>query len=166
MKEEFINMISANRQMILKICRFYSYNDESMEDLYQEILLNLWKGYPKFYKNPQCKPSTWLYRVALNTVLSNKRKQHNDSKIAEAIAEANSNDEEDENKLLLYELICSLNIEEQALIYLYLDGHSHHEIAETLGISISNVGTKIQRIKIKIKNIYNQSTNIFSNDEI
>lgn len=77
MKVEFEKMISNNKFLILRICPFYYAwnNKEAIEDLYQEIVLNLWKSYPKFIKNQQCKPSTWLYRVALNTALLQKRNE-------------------------------------------------------------------------------------------
>ena len=77
MEQEFEKLISENRLLILHICRLYHIwnGRETEEDLYQEIVLNLWKGFPKFHKNQQCKTSTWLYRVALNTALLQKRNE-------------------------------------------------------------------------------------------
>lgn len=153
MKAAFEKMIIENKFLILRICHFYySRNQkELIENLYQEILFNLWKSYPKFIRNQKCKTSTWLYRVALNTTLLQKR---NESKMVyvplnEEMLNTTNNDDFLIN--VLYELIEKLDREEKNIIYLYLEDLSHKEIAEILGISVSNVGTKIHRIKSKLK---------------
>lgn len=155
MKEKFEEMILRNRFLILRICRLYYIQNEkgTIEDLYQEIALNLWKGYPKFINNPQCKPSTWLYRVALNTLFLQKRNEHKITYITLNNEIANFTDTDDSDLLMgcLYKLIKRLNEEEKSIITLYLEDLSHQEIAEILGISVSNVGTKIHRIKLKLK---------------
>lgn len=154
MKAEFEKMIMENKFLILRICHFYySWNQkELIEDLYQEILFNLWKSYPKFIRNQKCKISTWLYRVALNTTLLQKR---NESKMIYVPLNGEIlNTTKNDNDFLidiLYELVEKLDREEKNIIYLYLEDLSHKEIAETLGISVSNVGTKIHRIKSKLK---------------
>ncbi|HOG18825.1 MAG TPA: sigma-70 family RNA polymerase sigma factor [Salinivirgaceae bacterium] len=157
MKAEFEKMISENRSLILRICRFYNaWNEkEAIEDLYQEIVLNLWKGYLKFINNQRCKPSTWLYRVALNTALLQKRNERkityvplNNQTLSETRGDGN-----DLQINVLYKLIEKLNSEDKTIIYLYLDDLSHKEIAEILGISETNVGTKIHRIKSKLKKL-------------
>lgn len=161
MKAKFEKMISENKSLILRICRFYyAWNKkEAIEDLYQEIVLNLWKAYPKFITNQQCKSSTWLYRVALNTALLQQR---NEQKIIyTSLNNEIANEVDDGNVLLVNELqrlVRRLNKEEQNIVYLYLEDFSHQEIAEILGISVSNVGTKLHRIKLKLKNL-NKSDN-------
>ncbi len=155
MKAEFEKMILENKFLILRICRFYyEWNKkELIEDLYQEIVFNLWKSYPKFIRNQQCKTSTWLYRVALNTTLLQKR---NDRKIIYTPLNEEIIDIPDNSNLLiniLYELVEKLEQEERNIICLYLEDLSHQEIAEILGISVSNVGTKIYRIKTKLKKL-------------
>ncbi|HPW67465.1 MAG TPA: sigma-70 family RNA polymerase sigma factor [Salinivirgaceae bacterium] len=157
MKAEFEKMISENRSLILRICRFYNaWNEkEAIEDLYQEIVLNLWEGYPKFINNQRCKPSTWLYRVALNTALLQKRNERKITYIPlnnQTLSETCS-DDNDLQINVLYRLIEKLNSEDKTIIYLYLDDLSHKEIAEILGISETNVGTKIHRIKSKLKKL-------------
>ncbi|PID93857.1 MAG: RNA polymerase subunit sigma-70 [Bacteroidetes bacterium] len=156
MKAEFEKMILENRLLLLRICRFYyaRHEKEAREDLYQEIVLNLWKSYPKFVKNPQCKPSTWLYRVALNTALLQKR---NERKLlyTPLNKEVIHTEEDDSDPIIktLYRLVEKLTEEEKHIVYLYLEDLSHQEIAAVLGISVSNVGTKIYRIKQKLKHL-------------
>lgn len=157
MEQEFEKLISENRLLILHICRLYRIwnGRETEEDLYQEIVLNLWKGFPKFYQNQQCKTSTWLYRVALNTALLQKRneKKLSYTSINDKIADLAHDDHEELLIRQLYSLVEKLNWEEKSIITLYLQELSHKEIAEILGISVSNVGTKIQRIKLKLKKL-------------
>jgi RNA polymerase sigma-70 factor (ECF subfamily) len=156
MEEEFKKMIFENKSLILRICRFYNawHEKEAIEDLYQEIVLNLWKSYPKFINNQQCKASTWIYRIALNTALLQKRSRSKITYVTlnnHPVANQISNDSNNSQIGILYRLIEKLNEEEKAIIYLYLDDLSHKEIAEIIGISETNVGTKIHRIKIKLK---------------
>lgn len=155
MKEEFEKMIFENKFLILRICRFYNAwsEKEAIEDLYQEIILNLWKSYPKFISNQQCKPSTWLYRVALNTALLQKRNQNKITYVSLSNETANeiSVKNNDMQISILYQLVEKLSEEDKNIIYLYLDDLSHKEIAEIIGISETNVSTKIYRIKAKLK---------------
>ncbi len=157
MEKEFEKLILENRLLILRICRLYRIwnGKETEEDLYQEIVLNLWKGYPKFINNQRCKSSTWLYRVALNTAILQKRNEKGISCafVNNEIADLACEDEESSLIRRLYELVENLNNEEKTIITLYLEGLPHKEIADILGISISNVGTKIQRIKLKLKGL-------------
>ena len=154
-EKRFHELISTNKRQILSICRYYSRINQILtaDDLFQEIVLALWGSYPKFIKQDNCKESTWVYRVALNVSISQSRK--NKFKFAN-IDDADASNIPDENDnetaiLHLYELIKQLNQEEQVLLYLYIDSKSHKEISDILGISVTNVGTKIQRIKSKLK---------------
>lgn len=154
--KDFEIMIAQNKLQILKICRFYSYGDmEAANDLFQDIVLNLWESYPRYVKRPNCKQSTWLYRVALNTALMQKRK--NSRLSFEALHKENIQSEQynDDNEIIrrLYELIDQLNEGDKTLIYLFLDEKSHQDIADIMGLSVSNVGTRIQRIKLKLKQL-------------
>jgi RNA polymerase sigma-70 factor (ECF subfamily) len=126
--------------------------------MFQEISLNLWKSYPKFVKRPDCQLSTWVYRVALNVCISQVRKKDYllHKPINEEVIRITEITTEQEQIQQLYQLIHKLNREDQALIYLYLDDKSHKEIADIMGLSISNVGTKIQRIKQKLKQMSNE----------
>ncbi|MBQ6770879.1 MAG: sigma-70 family RNA polymerase sigma factor [Bacteroidales bacterium] len=159
-EQQFLELLNENKQRIVSVCRYYASMGASLsaEDLFQEISLNLWKSYPKYVKCPDCQRSTWVYRIALNVCISQSRKKDNQTheSINEEITGISENTTEQEQVQQLYQLIQKLNQEEQALIYLYLDDKSHKEIADIMGISVSNVGTKIQRIKLKLKQLSNE----------
>ncbi len=150
-KNDFIKIISENEKIILKITSFYTDNKQDAEDLYQETVLNLWKAFKNF-KN-QSKISTWIYRIALNTAVTQIRKnkkQPQKTTINEQIQEINI---EKHNDLLdiLYKQIRKLNELEKALILLYLEHKNYETISEITGLSETNVATRISRIKQKLK---------------
>ena len=145
--------------MMLNVCRIYSNGErEEMSDLFQEVLLNIWKGIHTFEGKSSL--TTWLYRVTLNTAIShlrNKKKQIPIVEIREKFNHLTDKNKPDEQLEILYEAIEKLNEVDKSLIFLYLENKSHKEIAEILGISVSNVGTRIQRIKIKLEHIIKNS---------
>lgn len=151
--EAFINIIREHERLIYKVCSLYTSNTEDKSDLYQEIILQAWKAYPQF--KAQAKVSTWLYRVALNTAISTTRKQKMKHHYEEGIL-LNFPDPvggDDEQYKLLHAAISQLPELERALVLLYLEDKTHAEIAEIMGISVSNVGTKLTRIKDKMRKI-------------
>ncbi len=155
-KEKFIATIRDNQNLIYKICYSYCYKPELRKDLEQEILLQLWRSFNSF--DGRVKISTWMYRVALNTAISflrNDEKFENKNRsIDESIISLPNNEyeiEQDENVVLLYEFINMLNGLDKALILLYLDDYKYKEISTVLGISESNVSTKMYRIKNNLK---------------
>lgn len=154
-EESFLDLVSKNRQRIFRVCRYYMSLNEimSVDDLFQEIILNLWRSYPKYVQNADCQTSTWVYRVALNVAISEARKHRKVTKIG--IEEKHNGDAEDGEKAeqveSLYRRINRLGNEDKALVFLYLEEKTHKEMAEIMGISVSNVGTRIQRIKLKLK---------------
>jgi RNA polymerase sigma factor (sigma-70 family) len=160
-KNEFIKVINENQAIINKICFGYANNVEDRLDLKQEILIQLWKAYPRF--NHGSKITTWIYRIALNTAISNFRKAkrnikgrgitHNDYDIPEI----EDNIERNESIRKLYQLIYRLNDLEKAIMLLYLEDQPYSEIAKIVGISETNVATKISRIKLKLKNQINKN---------
>lgn len=137
----------------------YCNDHTDSEDLFQEILLQLWKSYPSF--KGDSKVSTWIYRVALNTAITRlqKRKRQVDNwplSFKENNIPVSGNDRIDlEFSEELQKAIDSLNKFEKALMMLYLDEKSYSEIAEIMGLTESNVGVKINRIKNKLKTILN-----------
>lgn len=152
--DDFVQLIRANDARLRKICRVYAKDAEAQRDLYQDVLVALWRSFPSFEGN--AKPSTWLYRVALNTALSHKRKQkvrknatldaHHpvwDDGVARPGARLEKQDERDR----LYAAIDRLDDVEKALVMMYLDEKSYHEMAEVLGLSENYVGVKLHRIK-------------------
>jgi len=156
-KDKFISVIKDNQNLIYKICNSYCSNPENRKDLQQEILLQLWRSFAKF--DGRVKISTWIYRIALNTAISfyrNDSKRMNrkidfDSSIISLSNFEDFNSEQDENIVMLYRFIESLNEMDKALILLYLDDNKYNVIAEVLGISETNVATKISRIKKMLK---------------
>ena len=152
--ESFINAIKENQGLIYKVTLLYTNNLQDKEDLYQEIVFQLWKSYDTF--NNYSKLSTWMYRVAMNTAIYNlkkNKKQIGTTSIENFVERFTDNKEnlEEERIKLLHKHIQQLNLLEKGVILLYLEGKSHEEIGEIIGISISNVGTKISRIKMKLK---------------
>nr|WP_321354599.1 sigma-70 family RNA polymerase sigma factor [uncultured Draconibacterium sp.] len=151
-KTEFSALIEKHQAIIHKITRIYADGQSNREDLFQEICLQLWRSYPRF--RSQSKFSTWMYRVALNTAISNVRKaktelhfeqlHHNDR------IETETSDEKEQVKLL-YRAISKLNRIDKALILLWLEEKSYEEIASILGISKTNVSVKLVRIKHKLE---------------
>lgn len=159
MEQEFTDIINKHRGIIYKVCHLYCNTEEDRRDLFQEIVLQLWKSYHSFRGDAQI--STWMYRVALNTAITMYRK---DSKrptgISLSIAEFELPDITDlsdnsENLRKLKLAIEQLSKIERAIIMLYLDEKSYVEIADIIGISQSNVGVKLNRIKTKLEKIIN-----------
>ena len=155
-KDKFISIIKDNQKLIYKICYSYCSNQETRKDLQQEILLQLWSSFSKF--DGRVKISTWIYRIALNTAISFYRKDCKHCNKLESLDEliiSISNfeieTENDENILMLYHFIEQLNELDKALILLYLDDNKYIDIADILGISETNVATKISRIKKRLK---------------
>jgi RNA polymerase sigma-70 factor (ECF subfamily) len=152
--EEFTERINKHQGIIYKISKMYCDDVECRKDLFQEILLQLWRSYPRY--SGKSKFSSWMYRVALNTAISQFRSSQNEiiSFNAELPSEINEEiSEKEENTKILYKAIGKLNKAEKSLIILYLDNLQYNEIAEITGISMSNVGVKINRIKAKLQKI-------------
>lgn len=147
-EEQFLSLIENNKKLILKVSSAYVRNQEDKKDLIQEIILQLWKAYPDF--DDTYAMSTWMYRIALNVSISYLRKEGTRNKIhsnyGQYIEIYNDNDE-DEKLKKLYILINQLKRMDKAIIILKLEGLGNNEIADVMGISITNVSTKINRIK-------------------
>lgn len=151
-EKAFITLVKAYERIIYKVCYLYATPAVSLEDLYQEVVVNLWKGYPNF--RGESKPSTWIYRIALNTCITFLRKEKNAPLFVELSPEADRMDEEDETHQMLrrlYDLIARLNHMEKSLILLYLEDKSYEEIAEITGLTQTNVATRLSRIKEKLR---------------
>lgn len=153
-KKEFIQDIKENEGIIYKITRIYSNNTEDQKDLYQEIVYQLWKSYSSFKENS--KISTWMYRIALNTAISNlKKEKRKGSKVSIENLLLNQMDQVDtvmeERITLLYAHIKKLSIVERGIILLHLEGKNYDEIAAITGFTNTNIGTRLARIKQKIK---------------
>ncbi len=157
----FITVIEVNKGIIYKIANSYCRDSEDRNDLVQEIILKLWQAFETY--NYEFKHSTWIYRIALNTAISNYRKEKVRGKYFTAISETffeigytDTTTETEHDYVLLQQFISELKELDKALMLLYLDEKSYKEIAEILGISESNVGTKISRLKGLLKDKFNK----------
>ncbi|GHT11465.1 DNA-directed RNA polymerase sigma-70 factor [Bacteroidia bacterium] len=156
-ENDFIRMVRVNEKIIYKVCSFYVSENFPMEDLYQETVSNLWKAFPKFRN--ESSHSTWIYKIALNTCISGMRKENKHyQKVSLSFSEdiAFEPDSMEEDIRELYRLIYQLKTLERAIILLWLEEKSYSEIAEITGLSLSNVATKLKRIKEKLKTMSNQ----------
>lgn len=154
LQKEFLTQVNEHQNIIHKICFVYSRNIVDKEDLYQEIVLQLWKSYQSFKGKSAF--STWMYRVALNTAISMTKKfwffADTGGLPDIAIQNEQLTDLSEEIKLL-YKAISGLDKVEKGIILLWLENKSYREIAETIGISEKNVSVKIVRIKDKLAKI-------------
>ncbi len=149
---QFIRLINEHQDIIYKICRLYRDSREDREDLFQEIVFQLWKSFPVF--RGKAAFSTWLYRIALSTAISAFRKKHPDIRYTAALPdEPEEPDEQHEQRERLFDALRQLNDADKALIALYLENLSYQEIAEISGISENNVGVKLNRIRQKIQQL-------------
>ncbi len=163
-REHFLDLILENRKIIYKICHAYCRGPEDKKDLEQEIILQLWHSADKY--DEQYKLSTWIYRIALNVAISFLRRESSrkkrlspvDQHIIERIADEREPQDLEANIELLYRFINQLDELNRALMLLYLDDHPYKEIAAILGISESNVATKISRIKQQLKQAFATET--------
>jgi len=155
-KETFVNLVYDNISIIYKICRIYSSIDD--QDLQQEIIYQLWKAYPTF--EGRSKFQTWMYRVALNTAIVGIRKKKIVTVPINTDLEFHLNNEDDENMNdqleSLYRYIDMLNNIDKAIIFLYLEKCTYEEISQVLGLSASNVGVKLNRIKKRLREMFNR----------
>lgn len=152
--ERFISLLESNLGIILKISKAYTNTAQDREDLVNDIALELWKAFPNF--KGLSKVSTWIYRVALNTAMNySKRNRRKKDFLQDAIEyhpdEPSGEPDSSPQVELLYDCIAELDAFSKAIILLYLDGYRHEEIAEITGISRTNVGTRISRIKDQLK---------------
>ena len=153
-KEIFIAAIKNNEGFIFKIASLYTNNTDDKNDLVQEIIYQLWKSYDTF--NQKSNLSTWIYRVALNVAIyqlkvSKKRVLTVPIESQVLIYDEIDNKEIEEKWQIFKQQIDNLNLLDKGIVMLYLDNKSYDEIAEIIGISTSNVGTKLSRIKEKLK---------------
>ena len=157
---EFIGRITENQGAIHKICNVYVNNREDRKDLKQEIILQLWKSYPGFQR--KSKFSTWMYRIAFNTAITNVRnsKKH---PIVEVLSGKEQNfparedtDYRNDDINNLFNAIAKLKEVEKAIVMLYLEENSYKEIGEVVGITEKNVSVKLVRLKEKLKKLINK----------
>lgn len=154
---DFKPLIEDNIGIITKICRVYADNQEDFDDYFQEVTLQLWKSYKNFRGKSSL--STWVYRVALNVcLLQIKKKKRNIIVLTDQLPTSwyeEATNEKEEMVQYLYASIRKLKKDDRAVIFLFLEDKSYQEISEILGITVSNVGVKLNRIKQRLKEMMN-----------
>ena len=157
LEKEFLDMIEAQKRTIYKVCYIYANDQDDLNDLFQETVLNLWKGFPSY--RGDSKLTTWVYRIAMNTCITFLRHASHRPQTVPMTANVASQmaaDEDTEARLQdLYKLINQLGKLERALILLWLEERSYQEMADILGLSKANVAVKLNRIKEKLKKMSN-----------
>jgi RNA polymerase sigma-70 factor (ECF subfamily) len=153
-EKKFINLINQNQGLIHKVCIMYESDQDARNDLFQEIVLQLWRSFPSF--RGEAKITTWMYRIALNTAISGFRKQTRHVK-TEDLQEVHLNisdyngDEREEDFQRLQWAIRQLTEIERAMIMMALEEVPYEEIAETIGITQNNVRVRMNRIREKLR---------------
>ena len=154
LQTEFAQIVKENKSTVYTVCYMFSNDSEEVNDLFQEVLINLWKGIDSF--KSQSNIRTWIYRVALNTCISAERKKK--VKTVPLDMEVNFFEDNDEDTLqvkMLHDRINKLQPFDKAIVLLWLENISYDEIGAIVGISITNVASRLFRIKEKLKNMSN-----------
>jgi RNA polymerase sigma-70 factor (ECF subfamily) len=152
LQREFLDLVEAHQGIVFKVCALYAADESERQDLHQEILMQLWRSFPSFRGDSRF--STWMYRVALNTALLARRRQHSKPRW-EPLPELESASPDppgtDLDAKHLQRCIRRLPKLDRAVILLYLEQHKHEEIAELTGLSRQAVGVRIVRIKKRLR---------------
>ena len=154
---QFTKMVKEYRKTIYTVCYFFSKDTEEVNDLYQEILINLWKGFEKFRGESSLK--TWIWRVSLNTCNNLERKKKSSVQtipLSIDIDLYNDDDVQSKQIQMLYNRINRLDAFDRAIILLWLENMSYQDIADVVGISLPNVTTRLFRIKEQLKSMSNK----------
>ena len=153
-QQQFLKLVETHKGIIVKICSLYARRSEEKDDLFQEIVIQLWKAWPNFQGRSQF--STWLYRIALNTAISGLRKRKTDLvlmdqfEMPEAV-DPGTDQTQEEQLQTLYQAIRELSEIDRAVVMLYLEDHSYEEMEDILGIHQGTLRVKMNRIKEKLK---------------
>jgi len=157
MEKEFLEIIRVNQGIIHKVCNIYCDGEDDRNDLFQEIVVQLWKSFPSFRN--ESKFTTWMYRVAINTAITifKREKRRPDQKpipvSAFQVAEEGYDTQTEENIRLLHKAVAQLTGIEKSIILLFLENREYEEIAEITGITQNYVRVKMNRIKKKLKSL-------------
>lgn len=155
MDQKFVDILNNHRGLIYKVCNLYCSDPEDRKDLFQEIVLQVWKSLGSFRQESTL--STWMYRIALNTAITHFKKEKRSvnpvSIIGIEIPDISDSDDDGELLKGLFRAIEDLNKIDKSIILLYLEEKSYEEISEITGFSKTNVGVRINRIKTKLSNI-------------
>ena len=153
-EELFAQLVREHKSTIYTVCYMFSHDEDEVNDLFQETLINMWKGIGSFRE--ESKVSTWIYRVALNTCLLQERKKKKEVKKVPLSMDVNFYEDNDANSTQvrqLHQRIGRLGLVDRALVMMWLEGMSYDEIGAVMGISAQNVGVKLFRIKEQLKKL-------------
>ena len=165
-EHKFLELVNENRNRILRVCRVYSWNSADQDDLYQEILCQIWRGLPALKEKQFA--NTWLYRVAINTAISFARKrtsrtdrvvyvEHTD--LTRTIESRQTSEENIDDRIAnLYTAIFKLNPLEKALVTLFLEDCTYEQMAEVTGINANHVGVMLHRAKKKLSDLMKEES--------
>ena len=154
---QFTKMVKEYRKTIYTVCYFFSKDTEEVNDLYQEILINLWRGFPNYRGESSLK--TWIWRVSLNTCSNQERKKKSRIRTVPLSIDIDLYNDEDAGSRqiqMLYDRINRLDVFDRAIILLWLENMTYQDIADVVGISVSNVTTRLFRIKEQLKTMSNK----------
>lgn len=150
-EQRFLAIVEDNRRVISKVCYMYATDDDHFKDLYQETLINLWKGIDSY--RGEASVSTWIYRTSINSCLTDYRrtKKHRQVASLESVPDV-ADDRSDKSAQLkeMYRLISRLERLDKAIIMLWLDEKTYDEIAEITGLPRNNIATRLRRIKARL----------------
>ena len=156
-EKEFTNVVRENRATIYTVCYMFASDKEEVEDLFQEVLIALWRGFESF--QGESKVSSWIYRIALNTCISAERKKSRRPDTARLTMDINlfsDTDEESRQAQMLRQRIGKLGVFDRAIILLWLENLSYEEIGAIVGITAKNVSVRLVRIREQLKNMSNE----------
>lgn len=160
LSQEFEKIISLHKGILFKVARAYCQSEEDRQDLMQEMMIQIWKSFHKY--NNSFTITTWLYRIALNVAISFYRKNTARQPINVSLGsqilpiQQIETNEKEQQLNLLEQFISELNNLDKALMLLYLEDKNQSEISEILGLTVTNIGTKVGRIKEKLKKRFSQ----------
>lgn len=154
-EQEFARMVKAHKSTIYTVCYMFSNDEDEVADLFQEVLIHVWRGLPSFDGRSDMK--TWIYRVALNTCISidKKKKRRHEAKLTMDINLFTDKDKETEQVSILHNRISRLMPLDRAIVLLWLENISYDEIGAIIGISAKNVSVRLVRIREQLKAMSN-----------
>ena len=151
----FAQMVKEHKNTIYTVCFMFSKDSDEVNDLFQEVLINLWQGFASF--EGKSKIDTWIWRVSFNTCISQERKKKRTAAIPLTMGIDLFNDKDDDTKQvkMLYDRIHRLKPFDRAIVLLWLEGMPYDEIASIVGITTKNVSVRLYRIKEELKQMSN-----------
>ena len=160
---DFVAVINEYQPLLRRVCRLYCADADDRQDLFQEVVLQLWRAWPKYVPQEGAKLSTWLYRIALNVAISNLRQRTRrpqptglDGEALHLAQAAEPIGYEPEEMAALYRAINRLSEVDKAFVLLYLEERTYEEMAEILGITQNNVRVKMHRVQDKLRHMLTQ----------